>query len=724
MSGRQLGEWTSDDGKNIDNLDYEASIMNRGLIGGGGSKYYNGGSAVAGGEFGTSTFTPINPVTAGTTQNASRYTVRSGDTLAGIAAMLWGDASLWYKLAEANGLSADASLAAGQSLSVPVGVVKNGNSAATFNPYDTARATGDLSPTTNKPPKKGKCGVFGQILVAIVTIAVTIVAAPLGPLAPVVGNVAGQLFGMATGIQQGGFNWKSLAIATISAGLAPPGTGSIVGDVVAGAVANAAVQGIAVATDLQDNFDWVGVAAAGVSAGVGTAMGGIKGFNQLSRGAQAALGASARAIANAATRSIANGSSFGDNLLAGLPDVLAQTIGGFIQDGVSGRRSAGTGTNAGGTVAADTAAANEPVAGVEGGGQVGNDQTDDGEVIVVRGRRGLADYAAQEAAFRAGSVTAELHADIVNRTKVGGPDNGRPVDLRDPVRWADPWRKGEFFGRYAISEGNVEYWQDFVSEQAWDDAKLDFAMKSAGNALVGIGSEIAGGIWDTAKGVAGFVYETGETIVDLNLALHGSAPAATRLGSRWNSLKDGASAIRQNPDILKRAIAEPYRQMFEEGRIRSYTAMVSGTAVGAVAGPSVRYSPTIRTFAPAAKSLPAYNVSTTGMTVAERQAVVEYAQRSNVWLAENGGTTVQSTAGTLRSQANAAARTERLNAARTGTPYQGQAGHVPDTALTGTAQPPAGWLDMPGRSNSVVGGGLSSRIGKPVSVITVDGRVP
>ncbi len=57
-------------------------------------------------------------------------------------------------------------------------------------------------------------------------------------------------------------------------------------------------------------------------------------------------------------------------------------------------------------------------------------------------------------------------------------------------------------------------------------------------------------------------------------------------------------------------------------------------------------------------------------------------------------------------------------------PYLGQAGHVPDTALTGMANPPTGWLDMPGISNSVVGGGLSSRIGQTVDVITVDGKVP
>jgi hypothetical protein len=120
----------------------------------------------------------------------------------------------------------------------------------------------------------------------------------------------------------------------------------------------------------------------------------------------------------------------------------------------------------------------------------------------------------------------------------------------------------------------------------------------------------------------------------------------------------------------------------------------------------------------------AYNIATTGMTAAERQAVVEYAQRSNAWLAENGPVTVQATAGTLRSQASAAARTERLNAERAGTPYQGQVGHVPDTALTGLANPPAGWLDMPGTSNNVAGGGLSSRIGQAINVITVDGRVP
>jgi hypothetical protein len=43
---------------------------------------------------------------------------------------------------------------------------------------------------------------------------------------------------------------------------------------------------------------------------------------------------------------------------------------------------------------------------------------------------------------------------------------------------------------------------------------------------------------------------------------------------------------------------------------------------------------------------------------------------------------------------------------RAGTPYVGQAGHVPDTAVTGLANPPSGWLDMTGFSNQLCGGVL------------------
>ena len=66
---------------------------------------------------------------------AGSYTVRGGESLQQIAQTLWGDAGLWYKLAEANGLSASATLNAGTTLVLPAGVTRNTNSAQTFKPY-------------------------------------------------------------------------------------------------------------------------------------------------------------------------------------------------------------------------------------------------------------------------------------------------------------------------------------------------------------------------------------------------------------------------------------------------------------------------------------------------------------------------------------------------------------------------------------------------------------
>src|SRR3712207_965827 len=72
----------------------------------------------------------------------------------GIAASVWGDASLWYMIAEANGLSGSEALVGGSSLVIPDKVVNHRNNAGTFEIYDPNRALGDLSPTAAKPPKK------------------------------------------------------------------------------------------------------------------------------------------------------------------------------------------------------------------------------------------------------------------------------------------------------------------------------------------------------------------------------------------------------------------------------------------------------------------------------------------------------------------------------------------------------------------------------------------
>ncbi|MES2336814.1 MAG: hypothetical protein V4537_01810 [Pseudomonadota bacterium] len=284
--------------------------------------------------------------------------MRGGESLSGLAQMLWGDASLWFKLAQANGLSGpDAVLTAGQQLNVPPGVMRSSYTAWTGSPYDTADAIGDTSPNTPYPQPRAragnKCGAFGQILLAAVAVAVS-VALPgggtvlSGALNAAVGSVASQGLGLATGLQDK-FSFKGVALAAIAGGVSggigelARGSGSLArtaqalngpgftAGVARGVVANVATQGIALATGLQSRFDFAGVAVAGVAGGVGnraaTALGGGSGF-----GTQ--LGASAAsALAAAATRSVLTGTSFGDNVLAVLPDVIGGAVGRAVRGG-------------------------------------------------------------------------------------------------------------------------------------------------------------------------------------------------------------------------------------------------------------------------------------------------------------------------------------------------------------------------------------------------------
>ncbi len=90
------------------------------------------------------------------------HLVQAGETLQGIAAAYYGDAGLWYKIAEANGISGGA-ITAGQRLTVPQGINNSYHNASTFTPYDPARALGDVAPPGALPPKGGKgCGMVGD----------------------------------------------------------------------------------------------------------------------------------------------------------------------------------------------------------------------------------------------------------------------------------------------------------------------------------------------------------------------------------------------------------------------------------------------------------------------------------------------------------------------------------------------------------------------------------
>jgi len=78
---------------------------------------------------------------------AVSYTVVGGETLKDVARTVLGDASLWWRIADANGLTlaSDAALQAGQTLSVPK-LALNTNNDGTLQPYDPSRITGSLDP--------------------------------------------------------------------------------------------------------------------------------------------------------------------------------------------------------------------------------------------------------------------------------------------------------------------------------------------------------------------------------------------------------------------------------------------------------------------------------------------------------------------------------------------------------------------------------------------------
>jgi flagellum-specific peptidoglycan hydrolase FlgJ len=278
--------------------------------------------------------------------------------LRSIAQTLYGDSSLWYEIADANGISGDMALGQGQRLSLPAGVSRTHNNASTLTPYDANSAIGNVSPTTPKPPKKAGCGVLGQILLAVVSIAVTVVLTPvIGPVgAATVGNVVSQGVGIATGIQDK-FSFESVALTAVTAavgqGLDKVGVFSSLGiaggsgvtgalnAAARGALTSAVSQGIGVATGLQDNFDWSGVAGAAVGAGLSSQIK-IGGFGGT------VLRNMAGGLANAASRSVINGTDFGDNIIAALPDMIANTIGNLVADAVAGDGK----PNAGGRVTA------------------------------------------------------------------------------------------------------------------------------------------------------------------------------------------------------------------------------------------------------------------------------------------------------------------------------------------------------------------------------------
>ncbi len=263
-------------------------------------------------------YTELDPTNVDPT--AQSYTVQAGDTLQSIAQTLWGDSSLWYLIADDNGLSASSPLAAGQTINIPNDVANIGHTSSTFKPYNANQATGFILPNAAPPPPHhhgGGCGGIAALIVAVVVFVIAqfipgvnaavdslldtiLVPSPLSAgvadaielgADAFVDDAIGQGVAIAVGAQKG-FSFTEAALAGVGAvvGAALPSIPgfsaidnaagnlgqSIAGDVgerfavgaVNGALGSAITQGIGVATGLQKKFDWTSVATAGVESGV------------------------------------------------------------------------------------------------------------------------------------------------------------------------------------------------------------------------------------------------------------------------------------------------------------------------------------------------------------------------------------------------------------------------------------------------------------------------
>lgn len=88
---------------------------------------------------------------------------------------------------------------------------------------------------------------------------------------------------------------------------------------------------------MQKEFSWAGVAVGAIAGGVSSALGAkLVASDWDPQSAQYALATGlAGGVAGAAARSLIDGSNFGDNLIAALPDIIGNTIGGMIAGGLS-----------------------------------------------------------------------------------------------------------------------------------------------------------------------------------------------------------------------------------------------------------------------------------------------------------------------------------------------------------------------------------------------------
>jgi len=130
----------------------------------------------------------------------SGYTTRQGDTLQSIALSMYGDSSLWYIIADANGLQAGVAIGEGLNLSIPAQILGLSHKADSFAPYNAGATLGNLDTETSAVARRisNPLERSEEILITITIEVVALVAGAYGgalgyALAKQVGNnIAGR----------------------------------------------------------------------------------------------------------------------------------------------------------------------------------------------------------------------------------------------------------------------------------------------------------------------------------------------------------------------------------------------------------------------------------------------------------------------------------------------------------------------------------------------------
>ena len=256
------------------------------------------------------------------------YTVQSGDSLQSITKKVWGDASLWYMLADANGMTQSATLAEGQQLTLPAVNSNVHNNSDTFKPYNPSDVVGSTDAEAVAPPSPdGGCGMVGMILMIVVAVVVTIYTAGAAS------GLIGAALSSGTTVAAVGAPAAAVAGATASAAAISASTGAMLAaGAIGGMAGSLASQVVGNMTGNVKGINWKGVAQGGLAGLVGGLASGLGNSVQASNTlGQVALRSSAQVAGNyLVNKALYNQSFSWKVLVAGVAGSMAGSYAGDI----------------------------------------------------------------------------------------------------------------------------------------------------------------------------------------------------------------------------------------------------------------------------------------------------------------------------------------------------------------------------------------------------------